>query len=117
MIVRVQIDRKVLQNEFPTIIQNDSFPINFAVLHNDESIFDLSGYEATFKMRLFTTSVLTVDSSATITSNTGGLVSYILTTSDTQVAGLYTAELEVLETTTNEMFSTQFGKFIITEEI
>lgn len=117
MIVRVEFDRRVLQNEFPTIIQNDSFPINFFVLHNDESIFNLSGYEATFKAREFTSSGLTINASATITSTSSGSVSYTLTTTDTKTAGLYVGELEILQTTTNEMYSTQFGKFIITEEI
>ena len=117
MLVRTEIDRRVLQNEIPTIIQYDSFPINFYLLHNDETTFDLAGYEATFKMREFTSTENTISTTATITNVNNGIVTYTFTTTDTQNTGLYLAEIEVLETTTNKIYSSQLGKIIITEEI
>lgn len=78
------------------IKQNDTSPaLEVELQDNDENAIDLSGASAEFHMVEKDGDTVAVDSSATITDGSNGIVEYQWSSGDTSDAGRYLAEFEI----------------------
>lgn len=90
-----------MPNQTFTIDRNDLLPpITWAATYSDGTVVDLSAATSPeFHMRLASAADLTapkVNGTATIVDGPGGIIRYAWTGTDTDTAGTYNAEFEVL---------------------
>ena len=84
-----------MSSEF-IIKQNDTLPTLTAILKDpNNNVIDLTNCTVTFKMG--TESAAKVTGATTITDTTGGAVSYQWSATDTDTAGVYLGEFEVVQ--------------------
>ena len=82
-----------------SIVSGDTAPPLIGTITNaDGTAFDLTGCTVRFQMRLVTEYRWTVDAVATVTSATGGLVSYTFSAADTATPGEYESRWRIFRT-------------------
>lgn len=79
-----------------TVRSGDTAPALVATLKADDgTVVNLTGATVTFSMRDQKTGAILVTGACTLTSATGGVVTYTWVTGNTDVAGVYNADFKV----------------------
>ena len=82
-----------------SIVSGDTAPALIGTITNaDGTAYDLTGCTVRFQMRLLNDYRWTVDAAATVTSASGGLVSYSFSASDTATPGDYESRWRIYRT-------------------
>ena len=100
-----------------TVYKGDyGFDIPFELNNYDSTDKDLTGYKPVLKVWYQSIpAVLLFSGSTTITSATTGLCSYIVTSTDLIVTGIFNAEIELQNTTSNIYQTWDQFKLIVKE--
>ena len=115
MNVKVIKDVVVLET-MPTLVQHDILTLSFVFKHDDDTIFDLTGYdEARFKARLTNETITKINNVMSITAGTSGIATLDFESADLASSGVYFTEVSV--SSSSEIRSVSVGRLFIQEEL
>lgn len=103
-------------NSFPDAFANDAGTVyTFVVRNDDDSLVDLTTATVTFKMKKTNTSTNKVSTACAVTVPLEGKCTYTVSSGDFDTAGVYDAELQVVD---GALTSTVFlGRFKIQQDL